>query len=438
MLEPSDFGVASMCMVVIVFLQAIKDGGFSQIIIQAADERVADMVFSIQLALSCVAVAILWIAAPWISGFFDDVTIILPLRIMALSLLVSPFVDIPLLLCQRQLDFKATFIRSLVAPLIAGTVAITMALNGYGYWALIVGTLTSQVVAAAILPILSGWKPRIDFSWRERTGELKFGLHMLYQGILRWANNQVAKLSLGKAQGAGQLGFYEVAQQLASMPYNCIAGALQKLAFPLLAQKHRASEEVGTVFLTMVQRLALVSIPMGVAAACVSKPLIHLVVGDKWLPMHPLFLACLVVANTAAFVQLNNAALKATNQPHVLSWFLSFRSLIAIPIYIYAGSQGIGYLAVAVAVLALVLSPINTFHTCRALKMRFSKYLVSIGKASFIPAVSILIATYLVYLVGFTDGVKIIAVSLAAFASIGVNMYFVDRPLLLQVVAKIK
>ena len=193
-------------MVVVSFLQVLKDGGFSQVIISGEDEKIADSVFSIQMVVGLVAVLLLFLGSPAISQFYQNEEVIMPLQVIAVTLLISPFIDIPTLLCQRKLDFKANFFRNAIAPISSGLVSITLAIQGFGYWALVIGMIVGQVFSAVFLIWLTKWRPRVDFSLFQKRDDMEFGIHMLYQGILRWSKNSVAKLTLAKSNGMSGAG----------------------------------------------------------------------------------------------------------------------------------------------------------------------------------------------------------------------------------------
>ena len=180
-----------------------------------------------------------------------------------------------------------------------------------------------------------------------------------------------------------------MAQQVANMPYNCISGALHKLAFPLLAQKRREKADLNALILNMVAHLALFSIPLGAFLGWGGEELIRVFLGEKWLPMLTLFVACLVVANTAAFAQLNVAILKALGEVKVLSWFLTFRTLVTIPIYIFASLKGLEALAWTLAIVALLFTPVNIWLTCRALQIPCQKYLGCLFRPGFVSLIGI-------------------------------------------------
>ena len=434
LLSPHDFGLVGMCLVSISLLQVFKDGGLGDVIIRDEDESVVDFAFSTQFAIAILLSTAVLLVAPVIAILFSQPQLTAPIRVLALSFLISPFVDIPIRLSQRQLNFRVNFIHSVLAPLFGGIVSVSLAFSGWRHWSLILGTLCGQITSAVILPFLTHWRPRFRFSTRGRKDQINFGLHMTAQAMLRWLRNSIAKLSLGVAKGTMQLGIFEVAQQAANMPYNCISGSLQKLAFPVFSKHVREGKNPAPAFLSVVHRLTLVSIPLGFFLAWSARDGIRLLLGEDWLPMLWIFVACLFVANVAAIVNLNFAVFKAVNRPSVLSWFLAARVILSVPIFAYASTQGLEPLAVAIVGLTAFFAPINSWLVCRVLGISYVGYVSMIARNSLLPAVALSAIALLLRQLELSH-LACLALNTISFVVVTLaNLYLLDRLLLLQIV----
>lgn len=434
LLSPHDFGLVAMCLVSISLLQVFKDGGLGDVIIRDKDESVVDFAFSAQLAIAIVLSALVLLLAPMIAVAFSQPQLTGPIRVLALTFLISPFIDIPIRLSQRQLNFRVTFIHTVLAPLLGGIVSVSLAFAGWRHWSLIMGTLCGQITSALILPFLTHWRPRFRFSTRGRKDQIVFGLHMTAQAMLRWLRNSIAKLSLGMAGGTMQLGIFEVAQQAANMPYNCIGGSLQKLAFPVFSKHVREGKNPAPAFLSVVHRLSLISIPLGFFLGWSARDGIHLLLGDEWLPMLWIFVACLFVANVAAIVNLNLAVFKAVNRPSVLSWFLTARVILSVPIFAYASTQGLEPLAIAIVGLTIVFAPINSWLVCKVLRTSYVGYVSMIARNSLLPAFVLSAIALLLRQLEMSTFASLSLNTLSFLVVTLANLFLLDRLLLLQIV----
>jgi O-antigen/teichoic acid export membrane protein len=428
-LDPDDFGLVGICLIVMSLLQVFKDGGLGEAIIQSKEKNVADFAFTVQLLFGFVFVAALFFAAGPIAGFYEKPELLWPIRVLALTFIISPFVVTPIRVAQKELNFRIAFWRQLIAPLLAGIVSISLALMGAKYWALIAGNLVGQVVSAVVFLFIFSWRPRIRFRTNDQNQQMRFGAHMLFQGFLRWISNSAAKLCLGKTKGTTQLGFFEVAQQGANMPYAVVAGALQRLVYPVLSKKTQQGEPISDFFLLVVRRLVLLTVPMGMFGAWSAYPAIQMCLGEKWLPMFGIFLACLLVANLASIVNLNNAVFKAMDRPQIQSKFMAIRIAISTPFMIWASFYGINALALTWAGFAILFSPINSYLVCRTLNLSYSNYLKQIVSAAWLPIATLSVAGLLIYYANLPSVVSIGFNLLAFLVVFFVNLLLNDREL---------
>src|ERR1700761_8432944 len=74
LLEPSDFGLIALTTVFITISSAIVDGGFETALIQnkQLSELQINTAFYINMVIGCIITVIIWLLAPYISGFFNE------------------------------------------------------------------------------------------------------------------------------------------------------------------------------------------------------------------------------------------------------------------------------------------------------------------------------------------------------------------------------
>ena len=87
-LAPADFGLMSMAMAIIMFLEIFQQGGLGQAVIQhrGRPEDAANVSFWAQLAISSLIFSMLWLGAPSISGIAKNPELINVLRVMSFAL----------------------------------------------------------------------------------------------------------------------------------------------------------------------------------------------------------------------------------------------------------------------------------------------------------------------------------------------------------------
>ena len=129
---------------------------------------------------------------------------------MSLNLFVLALGKTQTALLQRGMQFRAMELRSIIAGIAGAIVGITMAVLGYGPWALVAQVMTISVVRTTLVWIASRWRPSFQFSraaWKDIRG---FSRNLLVANILYFVNGNADNLIVGKFLGAAALGIYRL------------------------------------------------------------------------------------------------------------------------------------------------------------------------------------------------------------------------------------
>ena len=395
LLKPEDYGVFVMSLVVIGFVQLFKDAGFGQVIIQANEKDVTNFVFTMQLGIGVLLYTIIFIFSPYIALFYKTPQVENVIKIMGLSILISPFVDIPVYLSMREINFRAVFVRNSTAPFVSGVVSIVLALNGFGYWALVLGQLVGQGFTAFLLLFFVSWKPNFEIDWKKNKLHLGFAKNIFAQGMFSWVMGMFDKLLLGRFEGKSSIGYYELAMRASNLPYTILSVSINKLMHPIMAEKRRRNEAISRLYIDVTKKVSLISIPSGVFLIMTSDTLFKVFLGEKWIPSVPLFNYMIVGCICATLVTLNIEVYKAINRPDIMTKFMAVRAIVSLPVYYFFCRNGAFSLAVSRAVLALLFSPVNAYIVTRVIGIRFGEFL----NILFIPAVIGLLTSFASFLI---------------------------------------
>jgi len=156
LLCPEAFGLIAIATIVISFLQIFLARGFTTALIQKQGNekeiyRTADFIFSFNLIMSSIFYLIILFSSSAIAQFFHNPEAKLVVSILSLSLIIRAFGDVQLAMLQKNMDFKSIFYRQIVPISSLLIVTLPLASLGYGVWALVIGQLVSNILAAIIL-----------------------------------------------------------------------------------------------------------------------------------------------------------------------------------------------------------------------------------------------------------------------------------------------
>lgn len=284
LLMPADFGVVAMATMITGLAGMFRELGLGQALVQRqeiADDHTRSAFWG-TLVMALMLYAGVFLAAPYVGGFFDEPRMVPVLKVIALMFAIAPFAVVPRSLLQRKLDFRTPFFAELSSSVAYGVAGITMALLGYGYWSLVGASLASSVVNTTVLCILTRYLPPLVPTFRGLRDLYGFGIGATGVGLMGYTAQQVDYFVIGRWLDSAALGLYEKAFRLVHAPLRLIGGIVSPVLFPLfsrLQEQHvRAREIIGKV-LTAVGMLTFPSLALfGVTAP----ELIPLLLGEQW------------------------------------------------------------------------------------------------------------------------------------------------------------
>jgi O-antigen/teichoic acid export membrane protein len=225
--------------------------------------------------------------APSIAKIFDDPRITSILRVAGLVLIINAATIIQLTLLMKNIDFKSKAKISLSAEVIAGGVAIFMALEGDGIW--------SVVVRSGMVPLLTGifiwmsgkWRPAWVFSIKSFKELFGFGYKMLLSSLINTASHNIYSLIIGKFFSATTLGFFGQAEKLNNAFSSTLTANIQRVSFPVLASIQDDPVKLKKGYRKLIKSTMMVTFSLMLGLAAVAEPLVTILIDKKWLPCVP-------------------------------------------------------------------------------------------------------------------------------------------------------
>lgn len=288
-LMPSDYGIVGMLAIFMAIAQTFLDSGFASALIQKKDRTDIDFstVFYFNIVVSCLLYGVFYASAPWIASFYNmpilkDVT-----RVTTLSLIISGLTIVQQAKLTIDLRFKQLAIASIFSVLLSGSCGIFMAYNGFGVWALVFQGLISALSRTSILWVSSKWRPRLAFSTDSFKRLFSFGSKLLCSGMINTIYNNLYTLVIGKSFNAAEVGFYNRANQFATLPSTTITQMVVNVNFPILSQMQDDNERLVKTYRKLLCAPLFILTPVLIGIAAVGYPMVEVILGEKWLPCVP-------------------------------------------------------------------------------------------------------------------------------------------------------
>ena len=235
-LSPSEYGILGILLVFTGISQIFIDSGFTAALVQNQKRTQKDIstVFFFNIGVSIFFFLLLFLFAPFIADFYNESSLKIYLRVIAISLIINSFFTIPATLLSIDLNFKALAKVNLSSTIISGLVAIYFAYNGYGIWALIIQTILKSVLMTGFIWFSIQWKPSYVFSKTSFKTMFSFGYNILLTSLLNKIVNDFSSLFIGKYISPKELGIYSRGLQFADFAFVTINGILNRVLFSCL------------------------------------------------------------------------------------------------------------------------------------------------------------------------------------------------------------
>ena len=297
-LDPETYGTVAIMTVFIAFFDVFVTGGFATSLIRdkKAEEKDFNTVFWFNIVFSLVLYLILFFVAPSISNYYNNQSLKWLIRICAITLLINGIKNLQYAYVAKNLEFRKFFFATIGGTIASAVVGITMAVKGYGAWALVAQSLTNYFVDVLILWIIIKWKPKFEFSLKLLKKHISFGWKILFYKILYSISNNIRQLVIGKKYSESDLAFYNRGKTYPNIIGQNIYTSVNSVIFPVLTRAEQDHKKFNNMIKQAFKVNMFVMLPLMVGFFSVAEPFVRLLLGTKWLPCVPYIrLFCVVV-----------------------------------------------------------------------------------------------------------------------------------------------
>lgn len=286
LLTPEEYGIMAIIAIFIAISNTIIDSGFSNALIRKVHiERIDyNTVFFFNLVVSVVLYLLLFATAPVISQFFKEPILTDVLRVIGWVLVVNALGIIPRTILVRNIDFKTQTKVSVISSVTSGVVGIGMALAGWGVWSLVWQQLARQMLNSLFLWLFCKWIPAWEFSMRSFKEMFGFGYKLLLSGLIDTIYKNIYYVVIGRFYSSAQLGQYTRAEQFNTIFSSNLTSVVQRVSYPVLSSIQEEPERLREAYRRVIKLTMLVTFACMLGLAAVAKPLIIILIGEKWIP----------------------------------------------------------------------------------------------------------------------------------------------------------
>jgi O-antigen/teichoic acid export membrane protein len=319
-----DFGVVAAALSVITILHTVRDVGIGPALIQRRSLEPAHIAtaFATSTYLGVALAALVVATAPLVGRLYHSPACVDLLRALGLIFLLRGVSTTSLMMCQRQMNFRAVALVDTLAYSAGSLTSMGLAIAGLGPWSLVVGYLVEE--SATTVALLSLYRP--PFTLRVDRAKLRdllgFGAGQTLFQIVNVLATQGDNIVVGNRLGTSLLGFYTRAYDLIKLPGAVFTNLVGNVLFPAFSRLQDDPERLGVGFRHVIFANALVLLPASAVLIAVAPEAIRILMGPGWaeavLPFQILALTMLMRVSYKVGVLVASAAgsvyaLAATN-----------------------------------------------------------------------------------------------------------------------------
>jgi O-antigen/teichoic acid export membrane protein len=340
---------------------------------------------------------------------------------LSLSFFVTSLATTHEALLVREMKFRSLELRMMVGTAAGAAVGITLAVKGYGAWAIIGQQLAIAAVSTALLWLFSPWRPRFRFSMASLRDLGGFSGNVFLHRLLYYLHRNADNLLIGRFLGPFALGLYGFAYNVMLVPFSRIAGPLTEVLFPAFSRMQDDRERMTAVWVRAVRLVASVSVPALLGLVVVAPDFIHVVLGAKWSHSIVLIQVLAFVGLLQSLQTLNPNILQALDRTDTLRRY----TLVFFVVHVTGFAVGLqwGVLGVAVAYLitSAVLEPLLGWVTTRALGV--SPFVLVRGLSGVFQASAVMFAAVLATRLALLEAGAGATIRLVVVVLVGIAVY---------------
>lgn len=264
----------------------------------------------------------------------------------------------------------------------ADFVSIPLALLGFDYWALIIGTLVQQLATCIFQARYVSIPVSFRFDFASLKEMLSFSLWTLFESITIWLSTWGALFIVGSVLSSYYLGLYRGSSVLTNAAFSIITGVITPVLFAGLSRIQSDMKSFQSMYYDIEKKSILFVAPIGVGIFVFRDIAVSILLGAQWHEADFLVgLRGLVGCFSVVINSMGSEALRAKGMPRLsaLSQIFYFPVMFAV-LYVTA-PLGFDILAIGTCLCSLELDCVKLVILNKCLGFSLRKLIGSICPA---------------------------------------------------------
>jgi len=283
LLSPRDFGLLGVALLIQQWIGSFTQTGISATLVRKRSDIHGDLdtAWTIALIRGFIVSLLIFLLAPWGAAWFRSPEATPIIRWIGLLTLMWELVNPGVIYLRRELDFRKDVAWRLSGVLPGLVTGVILALVWRNVWALVASLVAARVAELAASYWIRPHRPHLRLDLNRARELLRTGKWFSWMNVAGFFEYQLDSLATARLLGAGALGYYQVAAQLALLPTAGLGSQVAAVLFPAFSRVEDR-ERLKRAFLGALGALALVIAPLACALSLYSELVVSVVLGPKW------------------------------------------------------------------------------------------------------------------------------------------------------------
>lgn len=350
LLTKQDFGYYAAISAVVVVFASFSETGIGSAIVQCKNltKRFIDNAFTMSLAFGSLISLLLFSLSNVLAQAVADESMAVPLMLMSVTLLLHCLTSVFFSLMHRRLEFLRLGAIRLFSLVVTTIVAIWLAYEGYGYYAIITKAILSSIITFFLALYFCKTRFGLAFDKATASSIFRFSGWLMASVLFRNIAHQVDKLLMPSLLSVDALGAYNRPKDFINQISSKLNGIFDSALFPVLSSLQDEKAKLARALKQSLSLLNIFAMLLTLTFAFNSELIIRVFFGEKWLDLSTvtIVLSFALVFNIDG--RLSDCYLRSMGMTKVQFYFRIFESVLKI-IGVVLGFRW-GILGVAVSI----------------------------------------------------------------------------------------
>lgn len=363
LITPEDYGLYALAVPFTAICNVVLVEGLSEALIQRVDitEEHRSSAFWSNLIFACVLTGFLVLCSSGLGWWFHSEKFALVLRWLAPVLILISLSAIPLALFRRKLNMMVYPLRTIGSWGIGGIVGVSLALNGWGIWALVAQQLTLSAMTSAIVWIMTDWRPRFTLSWRAIKDLIFFGFYNSASNIILNLDFHIDTLVMGAFFNAQTLGLYAMAVRILRTLNVLAIQPIDTIVLPVLSRLTHDRDRFGRAYNWLVVTATAFWLPMSLGVGVIAPSFILIVFGPQWVGAVPVLQVMSLAGFSFSLITYTRQTLGAIGKPEVVTVLTLVQMALSVIAYTIGALFGLVAASAAWPIVLGIMGPVHVW-----------------------------------------------------------------------------